>query len=102
MPSSVIEWMRYEPGGRSLLIAYRGRRGVYRYFDVDAGEWQAFAGARSKGAFLNREFKHRMHGFVKLAEDAPGLRGGGESSEEGICWPRAQGGYGGAQKRAAS
>lgn len=87
MPSSVIEWMRYEPGRRSLLIAYRGQRGVYRYFDVDAGEWDAFVEAKSKGTYLNRAFKPRMHPFLKLPEPAPMLRRGRQRTRERLCWP---------------
>lgn len=66
MPSSVIAAMEYEPARHTLLIAYRGGRGVYRYFDVSEREWNAFLRARSKGRYLNREFKRKAHPYVKL------------------------------------
>jgi hypothetical protein len=69
MPSSVIREMRFDPMQRVLEIAFRGVRGVYRYFDVPAEEWRRFQSAPSKGAYLNGFFKSKGFRFTKA--DAP-------------------------------
>ena len=84
MPSLVIEAMRFEPSAHALVIAYRGR-GVYRYFDVSEDEWREFRSARSKGAYLNREFKRRGHRCVKLDREALDLNPGEGQAE--FSWP---------------
>ena len=70
MPSSVILWMRYDPHARTLDIAFRDGRGVYRYFDVAVSEWQVFRSAPSKGTYLNQAFKAGGYGYEKLPRDA--------------------------------
>jgi len=64
--------MMYDPGGRSLVIVFRGARGSYRYFDVTGEEWMAFKRSPSKGTYLNSIFKRREHRCEKLGG---GLRG---------------------------
>ena len=71
MPSSVIQWMRYDPAAGTLLIAFRGRSLAYRYFDVPLREWTAFREAASKGTYLNRVFKDGGYGFEQVAADVP-------------------------------
>ena len=66
MPSTVIEWMRYEPAMHRLLISFRGGRGVYCYFDVPLDTWNAFRAAPSKGTFLNSVFKEGGYGYERL------------------------------------
>ncbi len=66
MPSSVIAAMRYSAERRSLMIVYRRDRGRYRYLDVPPEEWEAFRGAKSKGAYLNEIFKARGYAFEKV------------------------------------
>ena len=83
MPSSVIQWMRYEPHLRSLLIAFRGRGDVYRYFDVPASAWEAFLAATSKGTHLNTLFKDGGYGYERIAR-TPGQRPG--SRESSVFW----------------
>lgn len=68
MPSSVILAMRYEPGREELVMAFRGGRGTYRYFDVDVEEWREFLEAESKGTYLNRVFKARHHPYERTDE----------------------------------
>ena len=48
MPSSVIAWMRYDPRRRSLLVSFRGNRGLYRYFDVPQETWTPFGPRRPR------------------------------------------------------
>ena len=73
MPSSVIQFMQYDPQMREVVIVFRGGRGTYRYFEVPMEEWEAFRSAGSKGSYLNQVFKmkhrcekvpvgERMHG----------------------------------------
>lgn len=95
MPSSVMEWMMYEPERQALLIGFRGGRGVYRYFDVAAEEWAAFLQARSKGDYLNREFKQQGHRFERVEKD-PARPKGHRVNAEGPAhrverWPRERG-----------
>ena len=42
MPSSVIATMHYDAEQRTLTIVYRGKRGIYRYFDVAPEEYDEF------------------------------------------------------------
>jgi hypothetical protein len=66
MPSSVIAAMYYNDESRILTIVYRGKRGVYRYFDVPADEFAAFRSAPSKGAYLNEIFKARPYRYERI------------------------------------
>jgi hypothetical protein len=68
MPSSVILGMGYEPESRVLMIAFRGGRGTYRYFDVPVEEWVAFRASGSKGTYLNGVFKARNYRYEKVVE----------------------------------
>jgi KTSC domain len=70
MPSSVIKAMRYEPKRRVLKIAFRGPRGMYRYFDVPAEEWVEFCSASSKGTYLNEIFKGKGHRYERVVSRA--------------------------------
>lgn len=65
MPSSVIREMRFDPMQRVLEIAFRGARGVYRYFDVPVEEWKRFRNAPSKGAYLNTFFKSKGFRYAR-------------------------------------
>lgn len=65
MPSSVIAAMSYNEETRTLTIVYRGKRGVYRYFDVPPEEVAAFRSAPSKGVYLNEVFKTRQYRYEK-------------------------------------
>ena len=67
MPSSVIQWMRYDPEARVLTIAFRGGRGTYRYAAVPVEEWNAFRSAASKGTYLNEVFKGKKYRYGKVA-----------------------------------
>lgn len=82
MPSSVIQFMQYDPQMQEALIVFRDSRGVYRYFDVPMEEWEAFRGAPSKGTYLNEVFKPK-HRYAKVAA---GERMHGESI---LRWPEA-------------
>ena len=73
MPSSVILGMRYLPEAQVLVIAFRGRRGTYRYFDVPMDEWTAFRTSGSKGTYLNEVFKTKNYPYEKLAGARPSL-----------------------------
>ena len=73
MPSSVIQWMRYDPKSQRLLIAFRGSSLVYRYSDVPAREWTAFREAASKGTYLNRVFKDGGYWFEQVSAEASPL-----------------------------
>ena len=86
MPSSVIEAMEFEPAMHSLLIAYRGGRGVYRYFDVSEEEWQEFLRARSKGRYLNDAFKRRAHPYMKV-ESEIARAAAGSGADRRFFWP---------------
>jgi len=65
MPSSVIAAMSYNDESRTLTIVYRGKRGVYRYFDVPPEEFAAFRAAPSKGTYLNEIFKTRQYRYER-------------------------------------
>jgi len=65
MPSSVIAAMSYNDETRTLTIVYRGKRGVYRYFDVPPEEFAAFRSAPSKGTYLNEVFKPKQYRYEK-------------------------------------
>jgi KTSC domain len=65
MPSSVIAAMSYNDETRTLTIVYRGKRGVYRYFDVPPEEFAAFRSAPSKGTYLNEIFKTRQYRYER-------------------------------------
>ena len=65
MPSSVIAAMSYNDETRTLTIVYRGKRGVYRYFDVPPEEFAAFRSAPSKGTYLNESFKPKQYRYEK-------------------------------------
>lgn len=65
MPSSVIAAMSYNDETRTLTIVYRGKRGVYRYFDVPPEEFAAFRAAPSKGTYLNEIFKARQYRYER-------------------------------------
>jgi hypothetical protein len=66
MPSSVIAAMSYNDETRTLTIVYRGKRGVYRYFDVPPEEFAAFRSAPSKGAYLNEIFKTKQYRYERI------------------------------------
>jgi hypothetical protein len=66
MPSSVIAAMFYNDETRILTIVYRGKRGVYRYFDVPPEEFAAFRAAPSKGTYLNEIFKTRQYRYERI------------------------------------
>lgn len=66
MPSSVIAEMSYDPDSQILEIEYRAGRGVYRYFEVPAWEWDEFLLASSKGTYLNESFKQQGYPYMKL------------------------------------
>jgi hypothetical protein len=66
MPSSVIATMNYDTDKRALTIVFRGKRGVYRYYDVSPEEFAEFCAASSKGTYLNQTFKARQHPFERL------------------------------------
>jgi hypothetical protein len=68
MPSSVIAAMSYNDETRTLTIVYRGKRGVYRYFDVPPEEFAAFRAAPSKGTYLNEVFKPKQYRYEKRQE----------------------------------
>jgi hypothetical protein len=70
MPSSVIKAMRYEPKRRVLEIAFRGARGMYRYFDVTVEEWTEFCSANSKGTYLNEIFKGKEYRYERVVSGA--------------------------------
>ena len=65
MPSTVIAAMHYDPAGHVLTIVYRGKRGVYHYFDVPPDEYAAFRAAASKGTYLNEIFKPKGYKFER-------------------------------------
>jgi KTSC domain len=67
MPSSVIAAMHYNDETRILTIVYRGKRGVYRYFDVPPDEYAAFRAAPSKGVYLNEVFKDRNYRYERVS-----------------------------------
>lgn len=81
--------MRYRPGERVLDIAFRGERGVYRYFDVPDVEWHTFRMAPSKGTYLNHTFKARGYGYEKLAVSSEATRAMRRSAvldEDNLFW----------------
>jgi hypothetical protein len=65
MPSSVIAAMSYNAATQTLTIVYRGKRGVYRYFEVPPEEYAAFCAAPSKGIYLNEVFKTRQYRYER-------------------------------------
>jgi KTSC domain len=67
MPSSVIATMHYNDEARILTIVYRGKRGVYRYFDVPPDEYAAFRAAPSKGVYLNEIFKDKHYRYERMS-----------------------------------
>ncbi|HMG03029.1 MAG TPA: KTSC domain-containing protein [Edaphobacter sp.] len=66
MPSSVIAAMHYDDRAHTLTIVYRGKRGVYRYYNVDPEEYAEFRAAPSQGTYLNQIFKARQHPYKRL------------------------------------
>jgi len=66
MPSTVIAAMSYNDEARTLTIVYRGKRGVYRYFDVPPEEFDAFRAAPSKGIYLNGTFKTKQYNYERF------------------------------------
>ncbi|MCU1224797.1 MAG: imidazoleglycerol-phosphate synthase [Edaphobacter sp.] len=70
MPSSVIAAMNYNAESLVLTIVYRGKRGVYHYFDVPPEEYTAFRSAPSKGAYLNEVFKAKEYRYERV-RDSP-------------------------------
>jgi hypothetical protein len=66
MPSSVIAAMHYDEQAQALTIIYRGKRGVYRYYEVASEEYAEFRAAPSKGIYLNQIFKARQHPYERL------------------------------------
>lgn len=66
MPSTVIAAMHYTPETRVLMIAYRGNRGRYHYFDVPPEVWAEFQAAKSKGTYLNETFKAKGYRYEKV------------------------------------
>jgi hypothetical protein len=66
MPSSVIAAMQYDEDAQTLTIVFRGKRGVYRYYEVDPEEYAEFLSAPSKGTYLNHTFKARQHPYKHL------------------------------------
>lgn len=66
MPSSVIATMHYDDASHELTIVYRGKRGVYRYYEVTPEEYADFQAAPSKGTYLNQIFKARQHPYKQL------------------------------------
>ncbi|HXC96790.1 MAG TPA: KTSC domain-containing protein [Edaphobacter sp.] len=66
MPSTVIAAMHYNEKTQILTIVYRGKRGVYRYFDVPSEEYAAFCAAPSKGTYLNEIFKTREYRYERV------------------------------------
>jgi hypothetical protein len=84
MPSSVILAMQYDSRRRELYIAFRGKREIYRYFDVSIEEWREFLEAGSKGTYLNQVFKRREHPFETL--DGPILPAPQAQSDEPLEW----------------
>ena len=83
MPSSVIETMRFDPVASVLEIAFRGARGVYRYFNVPVEEWRRFRHAPSKGAYLNGFFKAKKYPYEKIAL----VERREEQKTNLLCWP---------------
>lgn len=66
MPSSVISAMSYDKLKSALTIVFRGKHGVYRYYNVSPEEYAEFCAAPSKGTYLNQTFKARQHPFERL------------------------------------
>ena len=72
MPSTVIAAMYYDAASHVLTIVYRGKRGVYHYFEVPPEEYAAFRAATSKGTYLNEIFKPKGYLFERQKESAAG------------------------------
>jgi KTSC domain len=68
MPSTVIAAMYYNEETRILTIVYRGKRGVYRYFDVPPEEYAAFRAAPSRGKYLNEIFKMQEYRYERSGD----------------------------------
>jgi hypothetical protein len=68
MPSSVIAAMSYNLETQTLTIVYRGKRGVYHYFEVPPEEYAAFRAAPSKGVYLNEIFKTRQYRYERASK----------------------------------
>ena len=68
MPSSVIAAMDYNAESQMLTIVYRGKQGVYHYFDVPPEEYTAFRSASSKGAYLNEVFKAKEYRYERVRD----------------------------------
>jgi len=64
MPSTVVEFAKYDADDKILEIKYRNGR-VYRYFGVPQTEYDAFKSSGSKGRYLNREIKTKYE-FAKV------------------------------------
>lgn len=86
MPSSVISSMHFDAAHRTLTIVYRGKRGIYRYYDVSSDEYAEFCAAYSKGTYLNQTFKARQHPYERLPASS-GVPGVGNA-----CWPQKRAG----------
>ena len=66
MSSTVISAMHYDPRARILTLAYRHRRGTYRYFDVPQEEYAALCAAPSKSTYLNTIFKANDYRYERV------------------------------------
>jgi hypothetical protein len=56
MPSTAVEFASYDPDQHVMLIKYRGG-GLYQYFGVPRGAYEAYRAALSKGTFVNENIK---------------------------------------------
>lgn len=65
MPSSVIEYARYDAGQKCLDVKYRSGR-IYRYLDVPDKIYRDYQASYSKGEFLNAVIKKNFE-FQKLS-----------------------------------
>jgi hypothetical protein len=63
--------MSYNAETHVLTIVFRGKRGVYRYFDVPPEEYAAFRSAPSKGVYLNEIFKPKEYRYAKVSPAYP-------------------------------
>ena len=77
--------MQYDAGRRVLMIAYRGNRGRYRYFDVPPEVWDTFRTAKSKGTYLNEVFKDLGFRYERVQE--PVSSGDSEPNLRSTRWP---------------
>ncbi len=67
MPSRAIETIQYDGASRRLAVGFTGSGRTYVFFEVPYGVVEAFANARSKGAYFNRHIKDR-YAFEQLTE----------------------------------